>query len=147
MTVFREQFPEAMEDMTSLRWLKLNKTKLRTIPAELSKLQQLEHLTMKKNQVESISSQIKDLPCLRTLNLRYNALTHTNIPPEVSWGGFTAAAMAWTSACASSVGHRTAATPQPSTIAASANRMMSAHTLQSTFNMHITRATHGTFQP
>ena len=54
-----EKFPEAMEDMTSLRWLKLNKTKLRTIPAELSKLQQLEHLTMKKNQVESISSEIK----------------------------------------------------------------------------------------
>ena len=38
---------------------------------------------MKKNQVESISSEIKDLPCLRTLNLRYNALTHTNIPAEV----------------------------------------------------------------
>ena len=55
-----EKFPEAMEDMTSLRWLKLNKTKLRTIPAELSKLQQLEHLTMKKNQVESISSEIKE---------------------------------------------------------------------------------------
>ena len=78
-----EKFPEAMEDMTSLRWLKLNNTKLRTIPAELSKLQHLEHLTMKRNQVESISSQIKELPCLRTLNLRYNSLTHTNIPAEV----------------------------------------------------------------
>jgi len=78
-----DKFPEAMEDMTSLRWLKLNNTNLRSIPPELGKLQQLEHLTMKKNQVESISSQIKHLPNLRTLNLRYNALTHENIPAEV----------------------------------------------------------------
>ena len=78
-----DKFPEAMEDMTSLRWLKLNNTKLKSIPDEVGKLQQLEHLTMKKNKVESISSQIKNLPCLRTLNLRYNSLTHTNIPSEV----------------------------------------------------------------
>ena len=76
-----EKFPEAMEDMTSLRfelptilkigchgnyrrWLKLNNTKLRTIPAEVGKLQQLEHLTMKRNNVESIGESVRQLPCL-----------------------------------------------------------------------------------
>ena len=65
------------------RWLKLNNTKLRTIPAEVGKLQQLEHLTMKRNNVESIGESVRQLPCLRTLNLRYNSLTHTSIPPSV----------------------------------------------------------------
>ena len=78
-----DRFPEAMEDMTSLRWLKLNNTNLRSIPDEVGKLQQLEHLTMKRNQVETLGCQLKQLPCLRTLNLRYNSLTHTNIPAEV----------------------------------------------------------------
>jgi len=78
-----ERFPEAMEDMTSLRWLKLNNANLKTIPPELSKLVKLEHLTMKKNKVDTISNHVKNLSCLRTLNLRYNQLTHTSIPPEV----------------------------------------------------------------
>jgi len=78
-----ERFPEAMEDMTSLRWLKLNNTKLRTIPQEVGKLQQLEHLTMKRNNVETLGDSVRQLPCLRTLNLRYNALTHTSIPASV----------------------------------------------------------------
>ena len=54
-----ERFPEAMEDMTSLRWLKLNNANLKTIPPELSKLVKLEHLTMKKNQVDTINSHVK----------------------------------------------------------------------------------------
>lgn len=57
-----ERFPEAMEDMTSLRWLKLNNTNLRTIPPEVGKLQQLEHLTMKRNQVIPCSSYFHCLP-------------------------------------------------------------------------------------
>ena len=67
----------------NLRWLKLNNTKLRTIPAEVGKLHQLEHLTMKRNNVQSIGESVRQLPCLRTLNLRYNSLTHTSIPPSV----------------------------------------------------------------
>ena len=50
-----ERFPEAVEDMTSLRWLKLTNTKLKSIPAEIGKLQKLEHLSMKKNELSSIS--------------------------------------------------------------------------------------------
>ncbi len=49
-----ERFPEAVEDMTSLRWLKLTNTKLKSIPSEIGKLQKLEHLSMKKNELSSI---------------------------------------------------------------------------------------------
>ena len=50
-----ERFPEAVEDMTSLRWLKLTNTHLTSVPDEIGKLQKLEHLTMKKNDLQSIS--------------------------------------------------------------------------------------------
>ena len=74
-----ERFPEAMEDMTSLRWLKLNNANLKTIPQEVAKLQKLEHLTMKKNQVDNINNHIKNLSCLRTLNLRYSLFLNLKI--------------------------------------------------------------------
>ena len=76
-------FPGGSCQGDNLRWLKLNNTKLRTIPAEVGKLHQLEHLTMKRNNVQSIGESVRQLPCLRTLNLRYNSLTHTSIPPSV----------------------------------------------------------------
>ena len=44
-----DRFPEVMEDMTSLRWLKLTSTHLKAIPEEISTLQQLEHLTLKND--------------------------------------------------------------------------------------------------
>ncbi len=78
-----DRFPEVMEDMTSLRWLKLTNTHLKVIPEEISSLQKLEHLTLKKNNVASIEKeQFKGLKCLRTLNLSRNALTAHNISPD-----------------------------------------------------------------
>lgn len=50
-----ERFPEAVEDMTSLRWLKLTNTKLKSIPLEIGKLGKLEHLSLKKNDLSSIN--------------------------------------------------------------------------------------------
>ena len=78
-----DRFPEVMEDMTSLRWLKLTSTQLRAIPDEISGLQKLEHLTLKKNNVAAIErEQFKGLKCLRTLNLSRNALTAKNISSD-----------------------------------------------------------------
>ena len=37
-----DRFPEGLEDMTSLRWLKLTNTQLKAIPEEISTLQKLE---------------------------------------------------------------------------------------------------------
>ena len=36
-----DTFPEAVEQMTSLRWLRLNRTNLETIPYEISHLEKL----------------------------------------------------------------------------------------------------------
>ena len=78
-----DRFPEVMEDMTSLRWLKLTNTQLKSIPEEISSLQKLEHLTLKKNNVMAIErEQLKGLKCLRTLNLSRNALTAKNISSD-----------------------------------------------------------------
>ena len=78
-----DRFPEVMEDMTSLRWLKLTNTQLRSIPEEISSLQKLEHLTLKKNNVMAIErEQLKGLKCLRTLNLSRNSLTAKNISSD-----------------------------------------------------------------
>ena len=60
-----ERFPEVMEDMTSLRWLKLTSTHLNSIPEEISTLQKLEHLTLKKNNVAKIEKETLKKP--RTL--------------------------------------------------------------------------------
>ena len=78
-----DRFPEVMEDMISLRWLKLTSTHLKAIPEEISTLQKLEHLTLKKNNVAAIEKEtLKGLKCLRTLNLSRNALTAQNISSD-----------------------------------------------------------------
>ena len=79
-----DRFPEAMEDMTSLRWLRLTDTKLKTIPQELNKLPKLEHLTLKRNNIDSIkSAELSSLKCLRTLNLSRNNLGTTGVPIDI----------------------------------------------------------------
>ena len=79
-----DRFPEAMEDMTSLRWLKLTNTKLKRLPIELEKLKKLEHLTVKKNALGGLADvDFSQLPCLRTLNLSRNALTIEAIPGNI----------------------------------------------------------------
>ena len=52
----------------------------KNIPSDLSKLK---HPTTKKNHADTFSNTAKNLSCLLTLNLCYNQLTHTSIPPEV----------------------------------------------------------------
>lgn len=80
----QESFPEAVEAMTSLRWLRLTNTKLKTLPHELESLQKLEHLTVKKNSVGQLSDiDFSKLPCLRTLNLSRNDLTTNAVPISI----------------------------------------------------------------
>ncbi len=78
-----DRFPEAMEDMTGLRWLKLTDTHITSLPRELEKLQKLEHLTVKRNQVGSLDIDFCKLPCLRSLNVSRNALTTQSVPAEL----------------------------------------------------------------
>ena len=79
-----ERFPEAMEDMTGLRWLRLTDTRITGLPKELEKLQKLEHLTVKRNHVGTLQGvDLAKLPCLRSLNLSRNELTSGSVPPEL----------------------------------------------------------------
>ena len=79
-----ERFPEAMEDMTSLRWLKLTNTRLKRLPLELEKLKKLEHLTVKRNALCGLAGvDFSQLSCLRTLNLSRNALTVEAVPENI----------------------------------------------------------------
>ena len=79
-----DRFPEVIEDMTGLRWLRLTDTKLKTLPVELEKLQKLEHLTVKKNNVGSLEEvDFTKLLSLRTLNLSRNSLTTNAVPSSI----------------------------------------------------------------
>ena len=84
-----DRFPEAMEDMSSLRWLKLSAAGLKSLPPELERLQKLEHLTLKRNAIDSLEADLgvdlAKLPCLRTLILSRNALT--TVPAGLFAGG------------------------------------------------------------
>uniref|UniRef100_A0A0K2U430 Gelsolin-like domain-containing protein n=1 Tax=Lepeophtheirus salmonis TaxID=72036 RepID=A0A0K2U430_LEPSM len=79
-----DKFPgEALEHMSSLRWLKLTNTKLKSIPDQLVKLNTLEHLTLKRNQVGEINPGIAKLSSLRTLNLSRNQISSSGVPSQL----------------------------------------------------------------
>jgi len=80
-----DKFPgQAVQDMKSLRWLRLTDTRLQKIPAEISGLSKLEHLTLKRNNVAAIGDgELSALKCLRTLNLSRNNLETRGVPPDI----------------------------------------------------------------
>ncbi|XP_014393899.1 PREDICTED: protein flightless-1 homolog [Myotis brandtii] len=51
--------------MTSLRWLKLNRTGLCYLPEELAALQKLEHLSVSHNHLTTLHGELSSLPSLR----------------------------------------------------------------------------------
>uniref|UniRef100_A0A8C1ZQR5 FLII actin remodeling protein n=1 Tax=Cyprinus carpio TaxID=7962 RepID=A0A8C1ZQR5_CYPCA len=60
-------FPEHVKSMTSLRWLKLNRTGLCYLPEELSSLQKLEHLSVSHNSLTTLHGELSGLPNLRVI--------------------------------------------------------------------------------
>nr|CAH0109694.1 unnamed protein product [Daphnia galeata] len=76
-------FPETIGDMVGLRWLKLDQTGLTEAPEELGKLQKLEHLSLKRNKIDKVYGEVTTLPCLRSLNLRYNCLRSSSLPQDI----------------------------------------------------------------
>uniref|UniRef100_A0A7N8XF42 FLII actin remodeling protein n=1 Tax=Mastacembelus armatus TaxID=205130 RepID=A0A7N8XF42_9TELE len=64
-------FPEHVKCMSSLRWLKLNRTGLCYLPEELASLQKLEHLSVSHNSLSTLHGELSSLPNLR--------VTHTYI--------------------------------------------------------------------
>ncbi|XP_033631198.1 protein flightless-1 homolog [Asterias rubens] len=76
-------FPEDVGDMSSLRWLRLNKTQLEMLPDELSQLSKLEHLHMARNKLIQIHGDLPTLQCLRTINVRHNKIRNSGIPNDI----------------------------------------------------------------
>lgn len=76
-------FPKDVEQMTGLRWLKLNRSGLDKVPDELSNLKNLEHLQMNRNNLSSLHGELSDLPCLRSITVRHNQLKTSGIPTDI----------------------------------------------------------------
>ncbi|KAL8175325.1 UNVERIFIED_CONTAM: hypothetical protein K2H54_019610, partial [Gekko kuhli] len=76
-------FPEHVKSMTSLRWLKLNRTGLCYLPEELSALQKLEHLSVSHNNITTLHGELSGLPCLRAIVARANCLKNSGVPDDI----------------------------------------------------------------
>ncbi|XP_048575726.1 protein flightless-1 homolog isoform X2 [Nematostella vectensis] len=76
-------FPKRVADMSNLRWLKLNKAGLETLPDELSHLPKLEHLSVKENKLNNIHGDLSTLKHLRVINARNNELKNSGIPGDI----------------------------------------------------------------
>lgn len=76
-------FPEHVKSMTSLRWLKLNRTGLCYLPEELSALQKLEHLSVSHNSLTTLHGELSGLPCLRAIVARANCLKNSGVPDDI----------------------------------------------------------------
>ncbi|KAI1292098.1 Protein flightless-1 [Halotydeus destructor] len=78
-----DKFPKSVSTMTSLKWIKLNNSKLDWIPDELGSLNQIEALAVAKNNLTSLHGEISAMKSLRSLNCRRNKLKNTGIPQNI----------------------------------------------------------------
>ncbi|XP_043945529.1 protein flightless-1 homolog [Protopterus annectens] len=76
-------FPEHVKSMTSLRWLKLNRTGLCYLPEELAALKKLEHLSVCHNSLTTLHGELSSLPCLRAIVARANSLKNSGVPDDI----------------------------------------------------------------
>ncbi|KAB1266482.1 Protein flightless-1-like protein [Camelus dromedarius] len=76
-------FPENVKAMTSLRWLKLNRTGLCYLPEELAALQKLEHLSVSHNSLTTLHGELSSLPSLRAVVARANKLKNSGVPDDI----------------------------------------------------------------
>ena len=76
-------FPKAGAEMSGLRWMKLNRVGLDRVPDELSTMTNLEHFQMIGNNLSSVHGEISDMPNLRSVILRHNAIKTSGIPGDV----------------------------------------------------------------
>ncbi|XP_063682429.1 protein flightless-1 homolog isoform X2 [Bolinopsis microptera] len=77
---FKDDFPAAVANMTSLTWLRANKTHLSDVPDSLCKLNKLEDLILSRNEIKELPQEITEMAGLRSLNLRHNKLQKEGIP-------------------------------------------------------------------
>uniref|UniRef100_A0A8C9Y305 Protein flightless-1 homolog n=1 Tax=Sander lucioperca TaxID=283035 RepID=A0A8C9Y305_SANLU len=76
-------FPEHVKCMSSLRWLKLNRTGLCYLPEELASLQKLEHISVSHNSLTTLHGELSSLPNLRAVVARANNLKNSGVPDDI----------------------------------------------------------------
>uniref|UniRef100_A0A8C4R4D1 FLII actin remodeling protein n=1 Tax=Eptatretus burgeri TaxID=7764 RepID=A0A8C4R4D1_EPTBU len=77
------QFPERIQALSSLRWLKLNRTELPRVPEGISSLKKLEHLSLSHNKLTNLHGSLSSLQCLRALVARGNELKNSSLPIDI----------------------------------------------------------------
>ncbi|XP_014670701.1 PREDICTED: protein flightless-1-like [Priapulus caudatus] len=77
------KFPSNITDLSSLRWLRINKTNLDSVPYQLRNLSKLEHLSLVDNDLTNLRGDLASLSSLRVLNARHNKLKSSNISSEI----------------------------------------------------------------
>jgi Leucine-rich repeat (LRR) protein len=78
-TDFGDKFPTTIDQLKSMRWLRLNRTGLEGIPSAVNRLSNLEHLYVDGNKLLLIPPSIKLLTGLHALRASYNDLTQNEI--------------------------------------------------------------------
>jgi len=76
-------FPDRTRNMTGLRWLKLDRTKMCYLPEELADLKKLEEISVARNELTSLHGDLDSLPRLKSINASHNRLKDASIPSQL----------------------------------------------------------------
>jgi Leucine-rich repeat (LRR) protein len=79
-----DQFQRKMAEMSNLRWLRLNRSQLGSLPDEIDQFQKLEVLTIAHNKMTALhSGNLPALSSLRVVNVAHNNLRDSGLPSEL----------------------------------------------------------------
>nr|CAB3246483.1 protein flightless-1 homolog [Phallusia mammillata] len=76
-------FPDRTRNMTGLRWLKLDNTRMCYLPEELAGLKKLEEVSVAHNELTSLHGDLGSLPRLKSINASHNRLKDPSIPSDI----------------------------------------------------------------
>jgi Leucine-rich repeat (LRR) protein len=79
-----DQFQTKMAEMSNLRWLRLNRSQLGSLPDEIDQFQKLEVLTIAHNKMTALhSGNLPALSSLRVVSVSHNNLRDSGLPSEL----------------------------------------------------------------
>lgn len=78
-----EKFPKQMINMTGLRWLKLDSSRIDWVPEEMATMNKLESISLAKNNLVTLHGELSSLKTLRSLVLRHNRINNNGIPVDL----------------------------------------------------------------
>lgn len=78
-----KKFPNDIDQLSNIRWIRLNKTGLDSLPSAVNRLQRLEYLSLQKNELLCIPPSVKQLKNLQTLRCSYNTLSQEDISADL----------------------------------------------------------------